>query len=50
MQGPGLLPGRKFSSYMRTMPHAEYPSGTACICAAFAEFNALFIGRRHMFC
>ena len=25
-------------SYLRTMPHAEYPSGTSCVCAAYGEY------------
>eukprot|EP00195_Chlamydomonas_chlamydogama_P012399 CAMPEP_0202908758 /NCGR_PEP_ID=MMETSP1392-20130828/47153_1 /ASSEMBLY_ACC=CAM_ASM_000868 /TAXON_ID=225041 /ORGANISM="Chlamydomonas chlamydogama, Strain SAG 11-48b" /LENGTH=386 /DNA_ID=CAMNT_0049598253 /DNA_START=510 /DNA_END=1670 /DNA_ORIENTATION=+ len=43
-KGTGTIPGRKFSSYLRTMPHADYPSGTSCFCSAFAEFSTRFIG------
>jgi len=26
-----------WTPYVRTMPHAEYPSGSACVCTAYAE-------------
>eukprot|EP00775_Hariotina_reticulata_P007995 gene7995-8193_t len=36
------ISGNRWLSYMRTMPHAEYPSGTATVCAAFGEYVKLF--------
>ena len=43
-RGTGDIQGREYTSYLRTMPHADYPSGTACICVAFAEFLENFFG------
>jgi hypothetical protein len=34
----------QYNSYLRTMPHADYPSGTACICAAWATFTERYLG------
>jgi len=31
--------------YIRTMPHAEYPSGSSCICTAYAEVMQLLTGK-----
>lgn len=31
-QGTQTMLGRDWKPYIRTMPHAEYPSGTACAC------------------
>jgi hypothetical protein len=37
--GPGLgtktFKGKDFRSYIRTMPHSEYPSGSSCACGVF---------------
>lgn len=41
-QGTQEIDGNDWLPYMRTMPHADYPSGTACICAAFAEYIRRF--------
>ena len=30
--------------YIRTMPHAEYPSGSSCICTAYAETLQVLTG------
>ena len=39
--GPGLGPqpvkASEWHSYLRTMPHAEYPSGSSCVCEGFAR-------------
>lgn len=35
----GPLKGSDWEAYIRVMPHAEYPSGSSCICRAFV--NAL---------
>eukprot|EP00195_Chlamydomonas_chlamydogama_P002093 CAMPEP_0202920818 /NCGR_PEP_ID=MMETSP1392-20130828/77039_1 /ASSEMBLY_ACC=CAM_ASM_000868 /TAXON_ID=225041 /ORGANISM="Chlamydomonas chlamydogama, Strain SAG 11-48b" /LENGTH=509 /DNA_ID=CAMNT_0049614331 /DNA_START=245 /DNA_END=1775 /DNA_ORIENTATION=+ len=43
-KGTGIIPGSKWSSYLRTMPHSEFLSGSSCICSAFAEYNALYLG------
>jgi len=36
-EGIKSVKGKDWQPYIRTMPHAEYPSGSACICTAFAE-------------
>jgi len=33
----GTRRGDTFASTIRTMPHPEYPSGSACVCRAFGE-------------
>jgi len=42
----GATDGRaaNFTSALRTMPHPEYPSGSACVCRAFAETYRAFGG------
>lgn len=35
--GTQTFPGREFNSYLRSMPHSDSPSASACICIAFAE-------------
>ena len=30
---------REFEPYICIMPHAEYPSGSGCICKAITDFN-----------
>lgn len=42
-QGTQTFPGSQFNSYLRTMPHSDYPSGTACLCVVFAEFVEKFL-------
>ena len=39
MQGTRNLTGNEYRSYIKTMQHADYPSGSACYCAAWT--NAL---------
>jgi len=36
-QGRKQVKGIDWQPYKRTMPHAEYPSGSSCICTAYAE-------------
>ena len=33
----GPILGREWQPYIRVMPHAEYPSGSSCLCSAFAR-------------
>ena len=33
--GEQQIKGSEFEAYIRTMPHAEYPSGSSCACSAF---------------
>ena len=47
--GPGLgtvpdLPGREWRSYLNTGNHPEYPSGSACFCAAHGQASRRFLG------
>jgi hypothetical protein len=47
--GPGRgvvddLPGREWRSYIGTANHSEYPSGSACFCAAHAQASRRFLG------
>ena len=35
--GTTSFPGDEFEAYIRTMPHSEYPSASACICTAWAQ-------------
>ena len=47
--GPGRgvvnnLPGREWRSYLGTANHSEYPSGSACFCAAHAQASRRFLG------
>jgi hypothetical protein len=42
MDGPAEIAARDFQSFVRTMPHAEYPSGSSCICTAYAEATDAF--------
>eukprot|EP00041_Stephanoeca_diplocostata_P006718 m.91970 g.91970 ORF g.91970 m.91970 type:complete len:555 (-) comp16513_c0_seq14:107-1771(-) len=34
-EGTRALQAEEWEPYFRTMPHAEYPSGSSCVCAAF---------------
>lgn len=36
-QGVQRVRGIDWQPYIRTMPHAEYPSGSSCVCTAFKE-------------
>jgi len=46
--GPGAglqkVRGSDWRPYVRTMPHGEYPSGSACICGSFAEVMRSWTG------
>lgn len=41
-QGTQEIDGNDWLPYLRTMPHADYPSGTACVCSAFSEYLRRF--------
>lgn len=34
-QGIQEMNAEDFEPYIRTMPHAEYPSGSSCVCTGF---------------
>eukprot|EP00658_Telonema_sp_P-2_P041194 TRINITY_DN2945_c0_g1_i1.p1 TRINITY_DN2945_c0_g1~~TRINITY_DN2945_c0_g1_i1.p1 ORF type:complete len:598 (-),score=119.45 TRINITY_DN2945_c0_g1_i1:434-2227(-) len=38
------VPAEDWEPYIRTMPHAEYPSASSCLCEAFAEYMRLETG------
>lgn len=47
--GPGKgtvsdLPGAEWRSYLTTANHPEYPSGSACFCAAHAQASRRYVG------
>lgn len=47
--GPGQgtvvdLPASQWRSYLQTADHPEYPSGSACFCAAHGQASRLFLG------
>ena len=39
---PEHTKARDFQSFIRVMPHSEYPSGSASICTAYAEYVDLY--------
>lgn len=51
--GPGkgnvYQSGAAFKTWLRTMPHTEYPSGSSCMCAAFAEANRQWFGNDNFY-
>jgi hypothetical protein len=44
-EGSKTIQGKDWHPYIRTMPHAEYPSGSSCICTAFAEVLQIVTGK-----
>lgn len=40
--GPATIKAKDFQPWIRVMPHSEYPSGSACLCTAYAEFSDVF--------
>lgn len=42
MPGPTTINARDFEAYIRVMPHAEYPSGSSCLCTSYYEFSDIF--------
>ena len=42
--GPRDIPAKEWQPFIRTMPHAEYPSASACICTSYSETFALLTG------
>lgn len=51
--GPGkgnvYQSGAAFKSWLRTMAHSEYPSGSSCMCASFAEANRQWYGNDNFY-
>uniref|UniRef100_A0A7S1ZRM1 Vanadium-dependent haloperoxidase NapH1-like second helical-bundle domain-containing protein n=1 Tax=Trieres chinensis TaxID=1514140 RepID=A0A7S1ZRM1_TRICV len=45
--GTGDMSARDWHPYIRTMPHAEYPSGSACLCTAVAEYVDAYMADQH---
>lgn len=44
-QGVQQMRGNDWQPYKRTMPHAEYPSGSACVCTTFAKTMSELTGQ-----
>lgn len=42
-KGSGTLKAANWQPYIRTMPHAEYPSGSGCICTVVADYVDAFV-------
>lgn len=42
--GKQTIRGEDWLSYLRTLPHPDFPSATSCYCAAYAEFMKELIG------
>lgn len=42
--GPTSLPLAQWAPFLRTMPHAEYPSASACLCKVGAEVFGQYVG------
>merc|ERR1712176_1510107 len=41
--GPVNIKARDFEAYIRVMPHAEFPSGSSCLCTAYMEFTDTYL-------
>lgn len=39
--------GKDFDSFVRLMPHSEYPSGSACICQSMAQYTDRWMDLTH---
>jgi len=46
-KGVQQIKGKDFESYIRVMPHSEYPSGSGCICKVVQEFVDKYLEERH---
>lgn len=44
LAGPTTLKGGSWEPYIRVMPHAEYPSGSSCVCKAFQRVMLALTG------
>ena len=40
---PVLVKGRDFQTFIRVMPHSEYPSGSGCLCLAYQEYTEAYL-------
>ncbi|CAN0551951.1 unnamed protein product, partial [Ectocarpus sp. 8 AP-2014] len=43
-QGVQTIKASEWEPFIRTMPHSEYPSGSSCLCEAFARQIEYFLG------
>lgn len=44
---PAWIKARDFEAFIRVMPHAEYPSGSACLCTGYQEYADIFFETRY---
>eukprot|EP01024_Parvocaulis_polyphysoides_P054418 TRINITY_DN5499_c0_g2_i1.p1 TRINITY_DN5499_c0_g2~~TRINITY_DN5499_c0_g2_i1.p1 ORF type:complete len:297 (+),score=25.93 TRINITY_DN5499_c0_g2_i1:81-893(+) len=44
-KGATEILAQEFVSYIRTMPHSEYPSGSSCACEAVMQYWREYLGR-----
>ena len=42
-QGLKTIKARDWQPYIRVMPHAEFPSGSSCLCTAIQEYTDAFL-------
>ena len=42
--GPKQINVDEWEPIIRTMPHAEYPSGSSCVCKAYTETLKMYFG------
>eukprot|EP01124_Arcella_intermedia_P007009 TRINITY_DN1425_c0_g2_i5.p1 TRINITY_DN1425_c0_g2~~TRINITY_DN1425_c0_g2_i5.p1 ORF type:complete len:504 (+),score=107.48 TRINITY_DN1425_c0_g2_i5:213-1514(+) len=47
-QGTQTFPANQWASYLNTDAHPEYPSGTACVCSAWASAARQFFGSDYL--
>ena len=43
-EGLATYPAEQWNAYIRVMPHAEFPSGSACLCYAASDYIAETLG------
>ncbi|KAL6046255.1 Vanadium-dependent haloperoxidase [Balamuthia mandrillaris] len=48
-RGIDVIKGREWRSYLQTMPHGDFPSGSTCFCAAFASYLRKELGTDSLF-
>jgi hypothetical protein len=47
-RGTQNITGNDYRSYLKTMQHSDYPSGSACYCGAFTEALKAVLGTNVM--
>jgi hypothetical protein len=47
VDGPVEIRARDFEAFIRVMPHAEFPSGSSCLCTGYQEFTDTWLERHY---